>query len=230
MTQTWDFTYYASLVVSTGAGDTLSEGVGVADIHGEWPFDYLSLIQTGTGVGDTLSEGVGAVGTPQSWPFTYWDGVNNVTGVGDTLSGGVGAVSVLGPADWYTIDGVAVSNVVTGAGDTLSQGVGTVGVYDPIVAVTGYGDTLSASVGTVGTVVPPGTIRLSPYWEPGEIVYAYLLHEWLGSYEARLGAGAGPLVQIAYGDADTTVAFGGLEPGQYVAVQARKRVHFMVTP
>lgn len=185
-----------------------------------------------TGAGDTLSAGVGTAGTPTYWPFDYWDGVNFSTGVGDNLSQGIGAVTALGPAEWYSITGtVLFAAPAAGSGNTDSTGVGTVGVFDPHVAVTGVGDTLSegVAVNPLPTVVPPGGIRLSPYWVPGEIAYAYLLHEWLGSYEARLGVGPGPVVQIAYGDSDTTVAFGGLEPGQYVAVQGTKRVHFMVT-
>lgn len=251
MSQTWDFDYFTSLVVSTGVGDTLSEGVGsaaalivpadgVGDTLSEgvgaaaaviaWPFDYVSAVVPETGGGDTLSEGVGSVGAAISWPFDFADGLPR--GYGDTLSEGVGSVTALGPAFWYTITGNALpAPPAAGAGNTLSEGVGSVGAFNLIVAVTGAGDTLSSSGSIVlGTVVPPGGIRLSPYWVPGEIAYAYFLHEWLGSYEARLGAGAGPLVQIAYGDADTTIAFGGLEPGQYVAVQGRKRVHFMVTP
>lgn len=253
MSQTWDFDYYTTLIVVTGvgdtlsegvgdagapvsvtgAGDTLSEGVGVSLEHAIWPFDYVNLLVPVTGAGDTLSEGVGSAGAEQVWPFDYWDGVNNTAGFGDTLSQGVGSVTVLGPAEWYTIDGIVSGPVsVTGAGDTRSQGVGSVSVQDSlIVPVTGVGDTLSAGGSLVlGTVIPPGGIRLSPYWVPGEIAYAYRLHEWLGSYEARLGVGPGPVAQIAFGDPDTTVAFGGLEPGQYVAVQGRKRVHFLITP
>lgn len=223
----FDFDYYVSIVAVTGAGDDLSEGVGAVGAPTFFDFDYVSLIIPVTGVGDNVSAGVGVVSTAAYFPFDYWDG--SLVGAGDNSSQGVGAVTVVGPAAWYTIEGdVGASSA--GVGDTLSQGVGSVSVYDGIVSVTGAGDTLSEGVGAVTTVVPPGGIRLSPYWAPGDLVYCYLLHEWLGSYEARLGAGAGPLVQIAYGDPDTTVAFGGLEPGQYVAVQGRKRVHFMVTP
>lgn len=224
----FDFDYYTSIIAVTGAGDTLSEGVGSVGTPAVFDFDYVSVIVPVTGSGDTLSQGIGAVGTPTLFPFDYWIGA--LTGFGDTLSEGVGNVGVVAPAAWYTIDGIALSGT-TGFGDTLSEGVGNISVNDPIKPVTGFGDTLSQG-GSVpfGTVIPPGGIRLSPYWVPGEIAYAYRLHEWLGSYEARLGVGPGPVAQIAFGDPDTTVAFGGLEPGQYVAVQGRKRVHFLITP
>lgn len=230
MTDYWDFDYYASIVAVTGVGDTLSEGVGAVHAAQSWDFDYVSMIVSVTGAGDTLSSGAGAVGTATVWDFDYWDGVNSATGAGNTDSAGVGSATAEN-ALWYDIVGVVDSlTAAAGAGDTLSGSGGAVGVFDPIVSVTGAGDTSSAGVGAVGVVLPPGAIRLSPYWAPGDAVFAYRLEEWLGSYEARLGAGPGPVTQIGYGDPDTTVAFGGLEPGQYVAVQGRKRVHFMVTP
>ncbi len=209
--QTWDLTYYTSLVPGTGVGNTDSAAGDAATVHNDWAISYVSSVVSATGVGNTDSAGVGSAGTPAIWPIDYWDGVNRSTGVGNTTSTGVGAVDVITTSTWYDLTG-SVSDAAAGAGNTISAG------QDDGASVAG---------------LPTPVITLNVQMPPGTVVGAYLRHEWIGSEVPVRGAGSypGPVFAEAVVNARGEVAF-TLPPESYIAWAADfplRRRFFVIT-